>query len=180
MKDPALAVLQEQLPEEIRPLAISLLTSEQEGMKQFEHAIQKIASEVQGLDRSSTARTISYLSESIDALHAKLASIDRKTSEWAKRNLAKVTLETEEIDPQDAAREVVGGVDQFEWIPDTHGITPEFARSSRTRMLCGFGRQGERWAKTSTTSMRRCRNSWSFPTPRHCSKSTRICPSSKS
>ena len=56
MKDPALAVLQEQLPEEIRPLAISLLTSEQEGMKQFEHAIQKIASEVQGLDRSSTAR----------------------------------------------------------------------------------------------------------------------------
>ena len=40
MKDRALAVLQEHLPAEIRPLAISLLTSEQEGMKQFEHAIQ--------------------------------------------------------------------------------------------------------------------------------------------
>lgn len=127
MKDPALAVLQEQLPEEIRPLAISLLTSEQEGMKQFEHAIQKIASEVQGLDRSSTVRTINHLSESIDALHAKLASVDRKISEWAKRNLAKITLDTEEIDPQDAAREVVADVDQFEWIPDTLGITPEFA-----------------------------------------------------
>jgi len=127
MKDPALAVLQEQLPEEIRPLAISLLTSEQEGMKQFEHAIQKIASEVQGLDRSSTERTIRDRSESIDALHGRLASIDRKISECAKRNLAKVTLETEEIDPQDAAREVVGDIDQFEWIPDTLGITPEFA-----------------------------------------------------
>jgi len=127
MKDPALAVLQEQLPEEIRPLAISLLTSEQGGMKQFEHAIQKIASEVQGLDRRSTARTINHLSESIDGLHGKLASIDSKISEWAKRNLAKVTLETEEIDPQDAAREVVGDVDQFEWIPDTLGSTPEFA-----------------------------------------------------
>jgi len=127
MKDPALAVLQEQLPEEIRPLAISLLTSEQEGMKQFEHAIHKIASEVQGLDRGSTARTINHLEESIDALHGKLASIDRKIGEWAKRNLAKITLETEEIDPQDAAREVVGNAGQFEWIPDSLEIAPEFA-----------------------------------------------------
>ena len=126
MKDPALAVLQEQLPEEIRPLAISLLTSEQEGMKQFEHAIHKIASEVQGLDRGSTARAINHLEESIDALHGKLANIDRKIGEWAKRNLAKVTLENEEIDPQDAAREVVRNAGQFEWIPDSLGITLEF------------------------------------------------------
>ena len=65
MKDPALGVLQKQLPEEIQPLAISLLTSEREGMKQFEYAINKIASEVQGLDRHSTAREISNLEESI-------------------------------------------------------------------------------------------------------------------
>jgi len=127
MKDPALAVLQEQLPEEIRPLAISLLTSEQEGMKQFEHAIHRIASEVQGLDRTSTARAINHLEESIDALHGKLASIDRKIGEWARRNLAKVALETEELDPQDAAREVVGNAGQFEWIPDSLGIGPEFS-----------------------------------------------------
>ena len=96
-------------------------------MKQFEHAIHKIASEVQSLDRGSTARAISHLEESIDALHGKLASIDRKIGEWAKRNLAKVTLETEEIDPQDAAREVVENAGQFEWIPDSLGIAPEFA-----------------------------------------------------
>lgn len=126
MKDPALAVLQEHLPAEIRPLAISLLTSEQEGMKQFEHAIHKIASEVQGLDRGSTARAINHLEEAIDALHGKLAGIDRKIGEWAKRNLAKVTLETEEIDPQDSAREVVENAAQFEWIPDALGVAPEF------------------------------------------------------
>jgi len=127
MKDPALAVLQEHLPAEIRPLAIPLLTSEQEGMKQFEHAIHKIASEVQGLDRGSTARAINHLTESIDALHGKLASIDRKIAEWAKLNLAKVTLNTEEIEPQDAAREVVENSAQFEWIPDALGVEPEFA-----------------------------------------------------
>jgi hypothetical protein len=42
MKDPALVVLQKHLPPEIRPLAISLLTSEQDGMKQFEHAIPRL------------------------------------------------------------------------------------------------------------------------------------------
>lgn len=127
MKDPALAVLQDQLPKEIRPLAISLLTSEQDGMKQFEHAIQKIASEVQGLDQIGTARAINYLDESIDSLHGKLACIDRKVVEWAKKNLEKVPLETEEIDPQDAANEVVRGAGQFEWLPDLLGIAPEFA-----------------------------------------------------
>ena len=126
MKDPALAVLQDQLPDEIRPLAISLLTSEQEGMKQFEHAIHRIASGVQSLDRSSTERTINHLKESINALHGKLARIDYRIGEWAKRNLVKIVLGTEEIDPQDAAREVIESAGEFEWIPDTLGIGAEF------------------------------------------------------
>ena len=77
-------------------------------MKQFEHAIQKIASEVQSLDRTRTARAISHLEETIDALHGKLVVVDREIGEWARRNLARITLETEETDPRDAASEVVG------------------------------------------------------------------------
>ncbi|MEY2394094.1 MAG: hypothetical protein QOF94_439, partial [Acidobacteriaceae bacterium] len=127
MKDPALAVLQEQLPEEIRPLAISLLSSEQAGLKQFEHAIHKIASEVQSIDRSGTGRAIAHLEESIDALHGRLAGIDSKIGEWARQNLTKISLESEEIDPQDAAREVADNDGQFEWLPDRLGIGPEFA-----------------------------------------------------
>lgn len=127
MKDPALVVLQDHLPGEIRPLAISLLTSEQEGMKQFEFAIQKIAAGVQSLDRHATARAISQLEETIDALHGKLARIDRDMAEWARKNLERITLDNEEIDPQDAAREVVEGAGQYEWIPDALGVGPEFA-----------------------------------------------------
>lgn len=126
MKDPALAVLQEHLPKEIRPLAISLLTSEQDGMRQFEHAIQKIASGVQSLDRTSTQRTIRHLEETIDALHGKLSMIDHKIDEWAKRNLAKIELEGETIESMDAAREVIDGAESFEWIPDDLSIGSEF------------------------------------------------------
>jgi very-short-patch-repair endonuclease len=125
MKDPALAVLQDQLPTEIRPLAISLLTSEQDGMKQFEHAIHKIASEVQSLDQSATERVIEQLEDTIDALHAKLARVDRATGDWAQKNLERVRLDDEEIDPQDAAHEVVDNMGQYEWIPDHLGVGPE-------------------------------------------------------
>lgn len=126
MKDPALAVLHQQLPVEIQPLAISLLTSEQSGMKQFEHAIRKIASEVQTLDRQATKRDIQHLEESIDSCHGRLTSIDRKVGEWAQKNLAKLVLGTEEIEPQEAARQVVENGGQFEWIPDALGITAEY------------------------------------------------------
>ncbi|MGD0486938.1 MAG: AAA domain-containing protein [Syntrophorhabdales bacterium] len=138
MKDPALAVLQEHLPKEIRPLAISLLTSEQDGMKQFEHAIQKIASDVQSLDRTSTQRAIRHIEETIDALHGKLSMIDHKIDEWAKRNLAKIDLEGEKIEPMDAAREVIDSAESFECLPDDLGIgseyTPQFSDEDVVRL----------------------------------------------
>lgn len=127
MKDPALGVLQEQLPDEIRPLAIPLLASERDGMKQFEHSIRRIASEVQSLDRAAVDRSIRHLTETIDFLHEKLAVIDRRTAEWAKRNLTKIHVDNEDIDPLDAARDVLGSAGQVDWIQDSLGIGPEFA-----------------------------------------------------
>jgi very-short-patch-repair endonuclease/Cdc6-like AAA superfamily ATPase len=126
MKDPALREVQEKLPDEIRPLAISLLSSEQEGMKQFEHAIQRIASEVQSIDRVSTARTIRHLEDQIDQFHSRLVGLDLKIRTWAKRNLSKITIDNEQIDPQEAAREITGQSDIFDWLPDTLGIGEEF------------------------------------------------------
>lgn len=127
MKDPALAVLQEKLPAEIRPLAISLLTSEADGMKQFEYAISKIASEVQRIDRGALAREINQIEQQIDGLHGRMSVIDHKVNEWAAKNLSHIELDGTQIDPQDAAHEVVEGIGHFEWIPDALGVEPEFA-----------------------------------------------------
>ncbi len=126
MKDPALREVQEKLPDEIRPLAISLLSSEQEGMKQFEHAIHRIASEVQSLDRVSTARTVRHLEDQIDQFHAKLVGVDLKIRAWAMRNLSKITIDNEQIDPQEAAREITDQSEIFEWLPDKLGICEKF------------------------------------------------------
>jgi superfamily I DNA and/or RNA helicase len=126
MKDPALAVLKDQLPDEIKPLAISLLSSEYDGLKQFEYAINKIASEIQGFDRTSTSRQIHQLEEEIDELHSRIALIYRKINEWAVKNLTKITLDDVELEAHEAARKIVDNLGQFEWIPDKLDIGNEF------------------------------------------------------
>ena len=127
MKDPALAVLRDQLPDDIRPLAISLLSTELDGMKQFEHAIHKIASEVQSIDRTATARQIAQLETTIDVLHGQMARLDYDITRWAKTNLEPVDLDGERIDPQDAAREIVQGEGQYEWLEDKLDTQATFA-----------------------------------------------------
>ena len=127
MRDPALAVLREQLPEAIRPLAISLLAAGQDEVNPFEHSIQKIASEVQSLDATAFGREIARLEETIDAFHGRLKRIDTDLGRWAKLNLSRIDLGGESIDPQDAAAEVLQKTGQFEWIADALGVGPQYA-----------------------------------------------------
>jgi len=126
MKDPALGVLKEQLPDEIRPLAISLLTSDQVGLKQFEYSILKIASEVQAIDRSVAEREIKHLDSSIEILHGKLAKLDWDVALWGKKNLNKIVIDGVELDPVDAAKELTGNEGLFAWLPDPIDISDEF------------------------------------------------------
>ncbi len=127
MKDPALAVLRDHLPEEIRPLAIALLASEQEGMQQFEQSIHKIASEVQSIDLVSTARELDQLEDTIEGLHARLLRLDTDASRWARLNLSRIEMEGESIDPLEAAQEVGSHAGEFEWISDALGVGPQYA-----------------------------------------------------
>jgi hypothetical protein len=129
-----------QLPAEIRPLAISLLTTEADGMHQFELVISKIASEVQRIDRTVLRRDIARLDETIDALHGRLVFVDREISVWAERNLSRISLDVEQLDPQDAAKEVTASSGQYEWFPDALGIDQGFAPqvpASLRPCMCG-------------------------------------------
>jgi len=122
MKDPALAVLQEKLPESIRPLAISLLTSEAEGMKQFEFAINKISAEVTRIDRAVYRREIEQIDGQIDSLHARITKADREIANWARLNLDKIQIDEETLTPLEAAAEVAASWREIAWFPDALGI----------------------------------------------------------
>jgi hypothetical protein len=102
------------------------LTSENEGMKQFEHAINRIASEVQSLDRPATRKEIGHLEESIDGLHSKLSNTDREVEKWAKANLAPICLDGERISPLDAAKLTVDCRDTYSWLQDELGVEDKY------------------------------------------------------
>ena len=125
MKDPALAVLQEKIPEDIRPLAISLLTSEAEGMKQFEFAINKISAEVQRIDRSVYRQEIAQIDGKINELHARIAKTDREIAGWAAKNLDQIIVDGEKIAPADAAKEVSLNRSQIDWLSDKISVTDD-------------------------------------------------------
>ncbi len=126
MKDPTLAVLKEKLPAEIQSLAISVLTSEQEGMRQFEHAISKIAAEVQRINRQAYSQEIDRLEGAIDSHHAKLARIDTQINEWAKKNLQRIEIDDDIIEPKDAAHEVAAAEQETSWLEDAINIEPKY------------------------------------------------------
>ncbi len=126
MRDPALAVLREQLPLDIQPLALTLLASEHDGTSELERSIRKIAAEVQSLDPATASRQVDGLVESIDALHGRLKRIDTDLGRWAKLNVSRIDLGGETIDPQDAAAEVMRNAGQFEWLPDGLGVGPQY------------------------------------------------------
>lgn len=125
MKETALSVLKEKLPSSIQPLAISILTNDQDGMKQFEFAVSKMAQELQTIDRKSLSKEINKDEISINQLHAKLSSIDRSIAEWAKNNIKPFMCDGKAIYPEDAAREVRSATGQYEWLDEDISISPE-------------------------------------------------------
>ena len=138
MKDPALKVLQEKLPESIRPLAVSLLTSENEGLKQFEYTIKKISSEVSSINQDAYKKDIVMLDNQIDTIHAQLASTDNKITAWARLNLDDIVIDSETIKPIDAATEVAQNRQLIESFLDTLGIEetfkPRFTHADMTEL----------------------------------------------
>ncbi len=126
MKEPALNVLREKLPERIRPLAISLLSNEQDGMKQFEHSISKIASEVQGINKQALSSQIAQIESTINGCHANLAKTDNQINDWAIKNLRHINLDGEQIEPRDAAIEVANSQESVARLEDVISIGLEF------------------------------------------------------
>lgn len=126
MKDPALSVLKEKLPESIQPLAVSLLNSDNESIKQFESSIRKISSEVSSIDRKQYQVAIDQLHDDIDKTHANLAQVDTDISYWGRLNLDDIVIDNETIAPLDAAKLVASKQDDIAWFPDALDITENF------------------------------------------------------
>lgn len=122
-KSPALQVLQAQLPEAIRPLSVSLLDSDREGLRQFRASVDLIAERLQNLRRSEIESEIQGLESRIDGLHRRLARIDNDIEKLGRDALTPVTMGDQTIPPIEAALEVLQSGDDALWLADA--INPD-------------------------------------------------------
>lgn len=151
--EPALSVLRDHIPDSVRPLTISLLTSEREGLKQLEFAVRKIAEEIGNLQPKRVKSQIAETEHRIDVLHQRIAGVDHDISAWARKHLSNVSFIESGKRPDELAQWVVDTQEAFSWFPDKLGsaekFSPKFSnddiielREARRRLgpdLCYFG-----------------------------------------
>lgn len=114
----ALSVLQEKLPDAVRPLSVSLLSDERDGMRQFEHAIQTIAANVARMNPTRAEASISAAEGKLNQLHAKIASLDRNVAVYASNHMRNYSFQGREVTPEEMAKLVLQQAEAHEWFDD--------------------------------------------------------------
>ena len=106
------------LPERIRPLSVALLSDERQGLKQFEHSIQTIASSVSALNPSRAAAEIASLQERLNQLHAKISHVDHAVSDFAQKHMRSYKFQGQEVSPEDIAKLVLAQSEHHQRMDD--------------------------------------------------------------
>ncbi|QDP27338.1 AAA domain-containing protein [Bradyrhizobium cosmicum] len=112
----ALAVLRDQLPEQVRDLAISITTSEKEGYKQLEGAVRLLQSIVESLRPNEQLRLIADLEASIIDMRGRIRAIDAEIGTLAARQLSAVP--GQKIRPAELAAAVISATCSHDWFTD--------------------------------------------------------------
>ena len=128
--EPALAVLQDQIPENLRNLTISLLTSERQGMKQLEGAVQLLAGMVSQTNLDDLKKEAKTNKRRVRQVAREIRWIDTEIQEWGLKQLNYIdnTLSGEDnmTTAMDLALRVVHDADQHQWMPDQLGSSDAF------------------------------------------------------
>ena len=114
----ALAVLRDKLPERIRPLSVALLSDERDGMKQFEHSIQTIASGVASMNPLRADAAIATAEVKLNQLHAKIANVDQTVAAYAAKHMSNYSFQGKEVSPEEMAKLVLEKVQEHQWFDD--------------------------------------------------------------
>ncbi|MDX9963131.1 AAA domain-containing protein [Desulfobacter postgatei] len=128
--EPALSVLQKQIPEALRPLTISLLTNERQGMKQLESAVQLLA----GIASQTNLRDLKRDAEShelrVKQLKKEIEKIDGEIKEWGLKQLTPINKALSgtdsEITAMELAEQVISDTGRHEWLIDELGSSEKF------------------------------------------------------
>lgn len=123
---PALQVLREQIPEEIRPLVVSLLQQDREGQKQLEHAVSYIDKHVMTQHPRDIKTRLVELERTIVNLRNQLNTINNDIQKSGQRLLAPIEWDGDKVHPVDLALLVAEKRELFSWLEDEMTLSSAF------------------------------------------------------
>ncbi len=128
--EPALTVLQDQIPEELRDLTISLLTNERQGFKQLEDAVQSLAGLVSQTNIRDLKQEAGSHEQRVEQIKRDIHRIDAKIREWGLKQLKPIEQALSGSDvavtAMELAEQVMMGKGNHDWLPDQLGPTSEY------------------------------------------------------
>ena len=131
--EPALSVIQEQLPEEIRKLTISILTDERQGNKQLEQAINLLQKLMTQSNDKLLKNQKKSLEESIKKLKNEISKLEAEIRDWSHKQLEpisnKISNSDLELTAMDLAKEIMNDIDIHNWFEDEIGVDDKFIPS---------------------------------------------------
>lgn len=125
--EPALEVLQDKIPKEVRALTVALLTSDRESLRQFESSINTIQAKVSQLNQELTIQDIERYKGQIDRAHAELAAIDRRVDDIAISQLSEIEIDGQAMRARDLAELVITGEREYGWFDDVLSLATDNA-----------------------------------------------------
>ena len=118
------------IPEGIRDLVISLLTTEREGLKQLEQAVRVLSNTAMRVDTEQLKREIVAGQRGVVELREKIDKIDRELLNWAEKHLTKISLhhnkQEEDLTPAELAEHLVNERDNHTWLCDELDLDPKY------------------------------------------------------
>lgn len=129
----ALSVLQNQIPEELRSLTISLLSNERQGMKQLETAVQLLAALVSQTNITDLKTEIEASESRVKQLKYEITQIDSEIKEWGLKQLNPIEKQFDDagtgITAMELAQQVINDSGNHEWLPDELGSSEKYVPS---------------------------------------------------
>jgi len=128
----ALEVLEAQIPKEIQPLIISMVSNDREGMQQQKEAIETLQVKVVGLQghERQIYKEIKLGEEEVSRLQKDVHKIDNQIEEFARRQLERLELDWAEKSFEnlaELAEWIVENRASFTWFPDGLGQEEKYS-----------------------------------------------------
>jgi len=124
----ALSVLRDHIPEGIRELTISLLTSERDGLKQLEKAVGVLSNTATHKNRGQLEKEIIITQTRIVDLKQQISQIDTELFEWAQKHLKRINRKKaqDSILPLELAKKVAADKENHTWFTDRPQAEQQF------------------------------------------------------